>query len=135
MNIETSGQRILRRRKELKLNQRQLGKAAGVSYATISLWESDKTEPSGKNLHSLCRALQCSPTWILFGDEDKIPAEPIPPEAKTDLSADEDELISLFRALPESEQAAQLNALRATVENFNTLFEELLKARKRNSKN
>lgn len=135
MNIETSGQRILRRRKELKLNQRQLGKAAGVSYATISLWESDKTEPSGKNLHALCRALQCSPTWILFGDEDKTPAEPIPPETNTALSTDEDELISLYRALPESEQAAQLNALRATVQNFNTLFEELLKARKRNSKN
>jgi len=134
MNIQTLGQRILQRRKELKMNQRQLGKAAGVSYATVSLWESDKTEPSGKNLHALCKALQCSQTWILFGDDDKAPSEPVLIEAEVELSPDEAELVSLYRSLPESEQAAQISELRARVENFNILFEELLKARKRTSK-
>lgn len=128
----TIGQRILQRRKENKLTQRDLAEAAGVSYASISLWESDKTEPRGKNLHALAEALQCSPTWLLFGDEDKIPGEPKSKEEKLRLSVDEEELLKLYRALPESEQLAQINNLRARVENFNTLFEELLKARKRN---
>ena len=134
MSQSTIGQRILQRRKENKMTQRGLAEAAGVSYASISLWESDKTEPRGKNLHALADALQCSPTWLLFGDEDQIPGEPKSKEEKLLLSTDEEELLKLYRALPESEQTAQLDTLRARVENFNTLFEELLRARKRNQK-
>ncbi|WP_343529280.1 helix-turn-helix domain-containing protein [Yokenella regensburgei] len=131
MNSETIGRRILRRRKDIGLPQRDLGKILGVSHATISLWESDKTEPSGKNLHSLAKALQCTPTWILFGDDEQSPAEPVPIDAQAQLSADEQEMLELYRSLPESEQQAQVQNLRARVKNFNKLFEELLKARKR----
>ncbi|GJK44628.1 hypothetical protein TUM17559_27710 [Enterobacter cloacae] len=116
------------------MTQRELGKAAGVSYATISLWESDNTEPTGKNLHALSRALQCTPTWILFGDSDQTPGDPLALIEQDKLSDDERELVDLYRSLPESEQSAQLETLRARVENFNTLFEELLKARKRTNK-
>ncbi|ENW8879693.1 transcriptional regulator, partial [Escherichia coli] len=49
-----------------------------------------------------------------------------------DLSEDELEMLRLYRALPKSEQQAQLSELRARVENFNRLFTELLEARKRN---
>ncbi|EML0456526.1 helix-turn-helix domain-containing protein [Klebsiella michiganensis] len=134
MSKKTLGQRILQRRKEIKMTQRELGKAAGVSYATISLWESDNTEPTGKNLHALSRALQCTPTWILFGDSDQTPGDPLALIEQDKLSDDERELVDLYRSLPESEQSAQLETLRARVENFNTLFEELLKARKRTNK-
>ncbi|ENO4239885.1 helix-turn-helix domain-containing protein [Klebsiella oxytoca] len=134
MSEKTLGQRILQRRKEIKMTQRELGKAAGVSYATISLWESDNTEPTGKNLHALSRALQCTPTWILFGDSDQTPGDPLALIEQDKLSGDERELVDLYRSLPESEQSAQLETLRARVENFNTLFEELLKARKRTNK-
>lgn len=134
MSENTLGQRILQRRKEIKMTQRELGKAAGVSYATISLWESDNTEPTGKNLHALSRALQCTPTWILFGDSDQTPGDPLALIEQDKLSDDERELVDLYRSLPESEQSAQLETLRARVENFNTLFEELLKARKRTNK-
>ena len=111
MSQSTIGQRILQRRKENKMTQRGLAEAAGVSYASISLWESDKTEPRGKNLHALADALQCSPTWLLFGDEDQIPEEPKSKEEKLLLSTDEEELLKLYRALPESEQTAQLDTL------------------------
>lgn len=131
MTSETIGRRILRRRKDIGLPQRDLGKVLGVSHATISLWESDKTEPSGKNLHSLAKALQCTPTWILFGDENQTPTDPIPPESQNHLSADEQEMLDLYRSLPESEQQAQIQNLRDRVKNFNKLFDELLKARKR----
>lgn len=131
MTSETIGRRILRRRKDIGLPQRDLGKVLGVSHATISLWESDKTEPSGKNLHSLAKALQCTPTWILFGDENQTPADPVPAETQNQLSADEQEMLELYRSLPESEQQAQIQNLKARVKNFNKLFDELLKARKR----
>ena len=49
------------------------------------------------------------------------------------LTEDQKELLQLFDALPESEQKALLSEMRARVENFNKLFEELLKARKRSA--
>ncbi|EMM4447193.1 transcriptional regulator, partial [Shigella sonnei] len=76
---------------------------------------------------------QCSPTWLLFGDEDKQPGEPIPDNQPAILTEDQKELLQLFDALPESEQKALLSEMRARVENFNKLFEELLKARKRSA--
>ncbi|HHV8473329.1 transcriptional regulator, partial [Escherichia coli] len=102
------------------------------SGSSISLWESDHTAPRGQNLHRLAEVLQCSPTWILFGDEDKTPAPPVSLDSTLDLSEDELEMLRLYRALPKSEQQAQLSELRARVENFNRLFTELLEARKRN---
>ncbi|EOI3569017.1 helix-turn-helix domain-containing protein [Cronobacter dublinensis] len=131
MTSETLGRRVLRRRKDVRLTQRDLAKALGISHATISLWESDNTEPSGKNLFALAKVLQCSPTWLLFGDEDKEPGEPLALTAQPSLSPDEQEMLDLYRALPESEQLAQVQNLRARVKNFNKLFDELLKARKR----
>ncbi|EJH8725053.1 helix-turn-helix domain-containing protein [Cronobacter sakazakii] len=131
MTSETLGRRVLRRRKDVRLTQRDLAKALGISHATISLWESDNTEPSGKNLFALAKVLQCSPTWLLFGDEDKEPGEPLALTAEPSLSPDEQEMLDLYRALPESEQLAQVQNLRARVKNFNKLFDELLKARKR----
>ncbi|WP_201471791.1 helix-turn-helix domain-containing protein [Escherichia coli] len=129
MSERTLGQRVRQRRKQLRLNQNQLSKAAGVSESSISLWESDNTAPRGANLHKLASALQCSPTWILFGDVDKTPEEPRPIESA--LKEDERELLRLYRALPESEQTAQIAGMRARVENYNRLFTELLEARKR----
>lgn len=103
-----------------------------VAHVTISQWERDETQPAGKRLFSLSEALQCSPTWLLFGDDDKQPSAPV--SKPKELREDQKELLKLFDALPESEQKAQLGELRARVENFNKLFEEMLEARKRSSK-
>lgn len=78
MKNETFGARLLHRRKKLKLSQAALGKLVKVAHVTISQWERDETQPAGKRLFALSQALQCSPTWLLFGDEDKQPGEPIP---------------------------------------------------------
>lgn len=130
----TLGQRALARRKELKLTQREAAKLAGVAHVTISQWERDETQPVGSRLFSLAKALSCSPTWLLYGDEEQqpVPAEDLP--ETTVLSDRHRELINLFDALPESEQDAQLGQMKARVENFNKLFEELLEARKRQTK-
>jgi DNA-binding protein H-NS len=52
---------------------------------------------------------------------------------ETELTPNHKELIELFDALPSSEQEALLSEMRARVENFNKLFEEMLKARKNKS--
>lgn len=132
MENESLGTRLLRRRKELKLSQAALGKLVQVAHVTISQWERDETQPAGKRLFALSGALQCSPTWLMFGDEDNTPGEPV--EQKAELSPIHQELIDLFDALPDFEQQAQLNEMRARVENNNHLFEQLLKARKRSLK-
>ncbi|OAT15284.1 Cro/C1 family helix-turn-helix protein [Buttiauxella gaviniae ATCC 51604] len=133
MNEMTLGQRIRQRRKDIGLSQSKLSKAAGVSDSSISLWESDTTAPRGENLHKLASVLQCSPTWILFGDEDKAPGEPVAQDEQLQISDEERELLQLYRSLPESEQQAQIQNLRARVSNFNRLFNELLEARKRSN--
>ncbi|MFP1496116.1 helix-turn-helix domain-containing protein [Escherichia coli] len=73
----TIGERIRYRRKNLKYTQRSLAKALKISHVSVSQWERDDSEPTGKNLFALSNVLQCSPTWILFGDEDKQPSPPI----------------------------------------------------------
>lgn len=132
MTPPTIGERIRARRKELKLTQKSLAKALHLSDVSISQWERDDSEPTGKNLFALTKVLKCTPTWILFGDEDQSPEEPT--DLPVVLDEKKKELIELFDALPESEQEAQLEQMRARVENFNNLFNELLEARKRTQK-
>ena len=133
-NLNSLGQRALARRKELKLTQREAAKLAGVAHVTISQWERDETQPVGTRLFSLAKALSCTPTWLLFGDEQQnpVPANELP--STTQLTDKHRELIDLFDSLPESEQEAQLQEMRARVQNFNKLFEELLQARQRKTK-
>lgn len=126
--MELPGERIRARRKELKLTQRALAKIARVSHVTISQWETGDSEPGGKNLFALSKALQCSPTWILFGDENMSPEEPI--ELPRQLDERQQELLDLFDQLPESEQVKQLSSLRLVVDDCNKFFNEMLKKRK-----
>lgn len=43
MDTRTLGQRVLARRKELRLTQREAARLAGVAYVTILQWERDET--------------------------------------------------------------------------------------------
>lgn len=69
MQIETLGQRIRARRKELKLTQQQIAKAIkGISHVAISQWESDTTKPNAENIFDLAIALECDLAWLLKGE-------------------------------------------------------------------
>lgn len=133
MNGKNIGQRILARRKELLIPQRQLAQLAKVSSATISLWESDKTSPRGLNLHNLAIALQCSAEWILHGNADVSPPPAI--IAETILTDDELEMLALYRTLPESEKLAEIQSLKDKSLYFKRIFEELKSVNRRTSKN
>ncbi|EKK7732418.1 helix-turn-helix domain-containing protein [Cronobacter sakazakii] len=122
-------ERIAARRKELGLAQQKLADMVGRSHVTVYRWETGDAEPKGKNLFALSNALRCSPAWLLFGDEDKQP-EP-PNEATSVLDAQQQRMLQLFDALPDSEKESIINELEARVDNFNRLFDELLKVRKK----
>ncbi|MBC3250481.1 helix-turn-helix domain-containing protein [Serratia fonticola] len=76
MKNETIGQRIRRRRKDLKLTQATLGARIGVAGGAVSQWEDDKTAPNGDNLLSLARELGCQPEFILYGENSAANVEP-----------------------------------------------------------
>ncbi|EOW6510832.1 helix-turn-helix domain-containing protein [Cronobacter malonaticus] len=128
----TIGERIRTRRKDLGLTQKSLAKALKISDVSVSQWERDTSEPTGKNLHALCKVLRCTAAWILFGDETKAPEEP--GTQLIQLDEREQELLNLFNAITDTEQTQFLNELRARVINNQKLLEELLKAKKRSQK-
>ena len=134
MKKTTPGERIKSRRTELNYTQRDLAKRAGVSHVAISKWESDDNEPAGRNLFQLSKALRCSPTWLLYGDEGHEPTSVEELPEQIELSGIEQELLDLFRALPESEKIPHVDSLRSRVDDLNRLFYELLQARKSNKK-
>lgn len=128
----TIGERIRSRRKSLGLTQKSLAKALKISDVSVSQWERDTSEPTGKNLHALCKVLRCPTAWILFGDESKTPEEPS--DELVQLDERQQELFDLFNAITDTEQDEFLNELRARVVNNQNLLEELLKAKKRSQK-
>ena len=55
-------------RQNAGLTQKQLGKMFGVSYVTVSTWESGRTMPSPEIIEGLCVALHCRKEELLgFG--------------------------------------------------------------------
>ena len=63
----TTGERILKKRKELGISLRALSREIGTSAATVSLWESDRNQPNGENLLKLAKALKSTPEWLRHG--------------------------------------------------------------------
>lgn len=61
----TIAARIKDRRRQLKLNQAQLGKLVGVTQMQISRFELGLSEPSASELILLARYLQTTPHWLL----------------------------------------------------------------------
>ena len=64
------GDRIRERRKELGLNQPQLGKLIGRTKGAVSQWESGQVKPDRDSLIKLQDVLKCSQTWLMTGLED-----------------------------------------------------------------
>lgn len=120
--------RIVTRRRELGVSQRALASVIGVSAVSVMKWESGQSQPRGKNLFALAGALKCSPTWLLFGDEDQMPtsADQLPIE----LDEQQKALLDLFSQLPDSEKPKIIKGIEEKVNDFNRLFDELLKVRK-----
>jgi len=70
------GQRIKRRRLDLKLKQHELAAAVGVKQATVSDWEAEKFSPSRDIIKSIADFLQTTPGQLEYGIEDYLPPDP-----------------------------------------------------------
>jgi transcriptional regulator with XRE-family HTH domain len=83
--METIGQRIRRRREEKGIARKDLAKAAGLSYTTLSDLELGESHAS-KALHRIAAELGVSAEWLETG---KGSAEPVaPPSQHTGQDAD-----------------------------------------------
>ena len=74
----TVGERIILKREELGLSQRELAEKIGVNQATLSKWESDRMAPRSKNLQALADALKVTPAYITLGDTTPKPVQVAP---------------------------------------------------------
>lgn len=61
------GERIIARRKQLRLTQEELAEAAGVTPQTISTAELGKKALRPVNIINICAALDISPDYLLLG--------------------------------------------------------------------
>lgn len=105
MNI---GERIRARRKELKLTQVQVAKAAGIEQGTLSDIERGRTDaPAGDTLAGLCKALQTTARWIIYGIGD---------HAVQPLDEEQESLLSLLRLMSPDQRATLLRLGRALLE-------------------
>lgn len=64
------GQRITELMKNKRLTQQEVADKIGVARQSISLWQKDKTVPSGTNLERLASALGTTSGYLLFGLSD-----------------------------------------------------------------
>lgn len=71
--------RIKMTREAMGLTQKELGKALGVSQATVSAWEVGRNEPDYKVLRDIARMLNCSIEYLM-GYTAKKTAAGVPPE-------------------------------------------------------
>tara|TARA_R110001599_G_scaffold26935_1_gene94894 strand:+ start:821 stop:1474 length:654 start_codon:yes stop_codon:yes gene_type:complete len=71
--MNTLGDRIRNRRKELKYSQRELAQRVGVSHVTVSQWESDIMKIKGENLYKLAKVINVSARWLLDGKGSQAP--------------------------------------------------------------
>ncbi len=59
------GIRIRELRLEHKLTQKELGKLLGVDFRTVSFWETERYEPSLKQLETICKIFEVSADFII----------------------------------------------------------------------
>lgn len=88
------GEMITTLRKRHKLSQKELGDTLGIGVSSISMWESEKREPSLAHLMAMADRFGVSTDYILFGKSDD-----------RKFSKDEAEMVDLYSQLPDARKA------------------------------
>ena len=65
------GERISKLRQSKNITQKELASKLYVTDKTISSWESNRTEPSLEMIIKLSEILECSASYLLYGDNSK----------------------------------------------------------------
>lgn len=100
----TIGERLREERERLGLSQPKFAAIAGTTKQTLFSWETGKTAPDGFQLAALGTE-QVDVLYVLTGQRTG-GVKPAPT-----LTADEEELLALFRAAPLAVKAAAIGAL------------------------
>lgn len=86
------GNRIYERRKELNMTQKELAEAVELSIQSISSIELGKKAVRPENFVNICRALDVSADYLLFGERSEKQLEPVA-EMLSRLGSDDLELL------------------------------------------
>ncbi|MDE6105408.1 MAG: helix-turn-helix domain-containing protein [Clostridia bacterium] len=76
----TTGEKIVKCRKEAGLTQTELAEKLGVTRQAVSRWESDFSFPETDKLLSMSKLFGCSVDWLLKYDEEERGATEVPQE-------------------------------------------------------
>ena len=91
--LKTMGQRIMVRRKSLRMTQEELAEKLGVSTQMISNLELGKKALRPENLSKVCAVLEMSADFILTGANTKTPVDAVA-DKLISLTAEELQMVS-----------------------------------------
>lgn len=94
MNSIEIGERLKIAIKQSKYSQKELSAILQISEDSITRYIKQKQSPKIDTLLEICNVLNISIIWLLTGEENKT----------TSLTPNEQELLTLFKELPEREQ-------------------------------
>lgn len=97
--------RITERLKEINRTQADICNYIGINYSVFTTWKKRGTEPPTKYLIKICEFLNLSLNYLLTGEEK--------PETSTEK---EQEMLNLFRRLPNDEQSKLIGRTELLVE-------------------
>nr|DAG79032.1 MAG TPA: transcriptional repressor DicA [Caudoviricetes sp.] len=112
MDVSTILKRIELRRIELGMSKTEFYEKSGISSATYSQWNTNTFQPSRRKLMAAASALKMT-YEELVGQETTIEQKEIPPTKKVD--GMEEELIQIFRLLPDDLKAGILAQIKAVL--------------------
>jgi transcriptional regulator with XRE-family HTH domain len=112
MDVSTILKRIELRRIELGMSKTEFYDMSGISSATYSQWNTNTFQPSRRKLMAAASALKMT-YEELVGQETTIEQKEIPPTKKVD--GMEEELIQIFRLLPDDLKAGILAQIKAVL--------------------
>lgn len=112
MDVSTILKRIELRRIELGMSKTEFYEKSGISSATYSQWNTNTFQPSRRKLMAAASALKMT-YEELVGEETTIEQKEIPPTKKVD--GMEEELIQIFRLLPDDLKAGILAQIKAVL--------------------
>ncbi|MGG1327407.1 helix-turn-helix transcriptional regulator [Bacillus tropicus] len=104
---ETIGSRIKEVRNSLKMKQHELADAVGVNYTMISLYESNKREPSRETVENIARATNVSADYIMGLSEHKT----FDKETSKKITDDVEDIMNRIHQLPPEKREKIINMI------------------------
>lgn len=102
-NMKNIGNRILERRKELKLTQTDIYNKCGLATGALSKIENGLRVPSCTIFYDLACVLDCSMDWLMTGEYAN--------KHNAELCQEEEKLLNGFRKLSEDDQEELIGLL------------------------